>query len=58
MYKIRVDTVTVGTSTPLATTYIGAHSTALIGEVALHAHGDLLFELGEDVHRRVDDLVC
>ena len=41
----------------IASTNIGANSAMLEGELALHAHGDLLLEIGENLHRWVGDLL-
>ena len=55
--KVGVDAFTMWSSTSLTSTNAGAHFARLEGELALHAHGDVLLELGQDVHRWVDDLV-
>ena len=55
--KIKVNALAVGPSTCLTAANIGAHSARVIGEVTLHAHGDLLFELRKDVHGRIDALL-
>ena len=47
----------MGSWTGLPPTNIGAHSTRIMGELALHAHGDLLLKLRQDVRGRIDDLV-
>ena len=57
VYKIGVHALTMGSAAGLASTNIGAHSSLAERKFSLHAHGDILLELGEDLHRRIDDLM-
>ena len=57
VYKIGVDAFTMRSAAGLPATHIGANSSLTKGELALHAHGDVLHKLGEDLHRWVEDLV-
>ena len=55
VYKIRVRALAMRSA---ARTNIGAHSSLAKRKLSLHAHGDVLLELGEDLHWWIEDLVC
>ena len=57
VYKIGVDAFAMRSATGLPGAHIGANSSLTKGELALHAHGDVLHKLGKDLHRWVEDLV-
>ena len=57
VYKIRVHALAMRSAARLATTNIGAHSSLAERKFSLHAHGDVLLELGEDLHWWIEDLV-
>ena len=57
IYKNGVHALAVSSAACLAATVIGAHSTLSQRSFTLHAHGDLLGELGQHLHGGLEDLM-
>ena len=56
VYKIEVDALTVTSAASLSSAHVGANPALAEGKLALHAHRDVLLELGEDLHWWIEDL--
>ena len=58
VYEIGVDALTVRSAAGLSSAHVGAHPALAERKLSLHAHGDVLLELGEDLHWWIEDLAC